>query len=79
MARQNEYSFAVVTGDWDWNTHNTLGEDHFFQFEEDALSDAGATITGERFVCADGQIALTPVDIEGEKGYLVEDLREVVK
>lgn len=81
-----ENKFATIRGDWSWGLHSTLGESHFFADKDDALSAAGAEVSGERFACADGAIALTPIVISAytdagelveDAGYLVEDLRSI--
>lgn len=67
--------YTVIVGDFSWSEINVLAEDAWFTDETDALLAADAEAVGEPVICADGLVQITPVQVGGEAGYLVEDRR----
>lgn len=67
--------YTVILGDFSWLVLNALTEDAWFAEAPDALLACAADVVGEPVLCADGLAQITPVTVQEEAGYLVEDLR----
>jgi len=70
--------YAIICGEFSWEQINSLDDASWHAHPSDALSEACAEIAGEPFICADGEIELTPctfiaADPDGySDGYLVQ-------